>query len=81
VIASNTLLIGCSKKINGWKEKLLSLGGKEILIKAIAIPVFAMTMFNIPKKKHMQREEFSDVISKFLWGDDNDHRRMHWKAW
>ena len=29
----------------------------------------------------MQREGISDVISQFLWGDDNDHRRMHWKAW
>jgi hypothetical protein len=38
--------------ICGWKEKLLSTGGKELLIKAVAqaIPVFAMTLFNIPKK-------------------------------
>jgi hypothetical protein len=39
-----------------------------------------MTMFNIPKK-HMQREGISDAISQFLCGEDNDHRRMHWKAW
>jgi hypothetical protein len=69
-------------KINGWNEKLLSLGEKEIRIKAIAqaIPVFAMIMFNIPKK-HMQREGISDAISQFLCGEDNDHRRMHWKPW
>jgi hypothetical protein len=38
--------------ISGWKEKMLSSGGKEMLIKAVAqaIPVFAMTVFNIPKK-------------------------------
>jgi hypothetical protein len=32
-------------KINGWKKKLLSIGGKEVLLKAIAqaMPVFAMT--------------------------------------
>jgi hypothetical protein len=38
-------------KINGWKKKLLSIGGKEVLLKAIAqaMPVFAMTLFKIPK--------------------------------
>jgi hypothetical protein len=37
--------------INGWKEKQLSIKGKEILLKAIAqaIPVYAMSVFLIPK--------------------------------
>jgi len=39
-------------RINGWKEKLLSMGGKEILIKSIAqaVPVYAVMVFKIPKK-------------------------------
>ena len=39
------------ERLKGWKEKLLSLGGKEILLKAIIqyIPVFAMGVFKIPK--------------------------------
>jgi len=38
-------------RINGWKEKILSMGGKEILIKSIAqaVSVFAMMVFKIPK--------------------------------
>jgi hypothetical protein len=39
------------ERINGWKEKQLSIGCKKIFLKAVAqaIPVFAMLVFQIPK--------------------------------
>ena len=38
-------------RINGWKEKTLSMDGKEILIKYVAqaVLVFEMVVFKIPK--------------------------------
>ncbi|KAK0583096.1 hypothetical protein LWI29_033303 [Acer saccharum] len=56
--------IGCKKKdlfsdissriwdkIKGWRDKFLSIGGKEILIKTIiqSIPIYSMNLFQLPK--------------------------------
>jgi hypothetical protein len=61
-------------------ERFLSLGGKEILLKAIiqSIPVYAMAVFKIPKQLC---KEINDVMPGFWWGDTEEKRRMHWFAW
>ena len=68
------------QRIKGWNEKLLSIGGKEILLKAVAqsIPVYAMSVFLLPKNVC---KKITDVISQFWWGDDDQGRKMHWYSW
>jgi hypothetical protein len=67
-------------RITGWKEKLLSMGGKEILIKLVAqaVPKYAMMVFKIPINIC---KGIMDVISHYWWGDDDDKKRIHWQAW
>jgi hypothetical protein len=68
------------KLISGWNEKLLSMGGKEILIKAIAqaIPAYAMSVFNIPKQIC---KAICNAIARFWWGSTDTQRKLHWMAW
>ena len=68
------------KKISGWKEKLLSAGGKEILLKSVAqeIPSYAMSVFKLPKGIC---KTIIDEIAGFWWGDGEEKKRMHWFAW
>ena len=56
-----------SKKLAGWKEKLLSKAGKEVLIKAVAqaIPTYTMSCFKIPDSLC---DDLTSMIRNFLWG-------------
>ena len=54
------------KRIQGWKEKLLSRAGKEVLIKAVAqaIPTFAMGCFDLTKN---MCDQINTMICKYWW--------------
>ena len=55
------------KKLAGWKGKLLSMGGKEILIKAVAqvIPSYTMSCFLLPMSVC---EDLERDLRSFWWG-------------
>ncbi|KAL6201844.1 hypothetical protein ACLB2K_025556 [Fragaria x ananassa] len=69
-----------SRKIEGWKEGSLSMAGKEILIKsvALAIPAYPMSCFKLPITTC---KEFNSILSNFWWGSNQNGNKLHWKSW
>ncbi|KAL5570726.1 hypothetical protein UlMin_020323 [Ulmus minor] len=67
-------------KLCGWKSKLLSAGGREVLTKSViqAIPAYSMNMFKLPSTLV---SELHRLCAQFWWGGDSGKRRMHWCAW
>uniref|UniRef100_A0A8I6XX79 Reverse transcriptase domain-containing protein n=1 Tax=Hordeum vulgare subsp. vulgare TaxID=112509 RepID=A0A8I6XX79_HORVV len=63
--------------IQGWLEKLLTKAGKEILIKACAqaIPVFAMSVFDLTKGLC---EQMRTMICRFFCAQQEDDQKIHW---
>ena len=67
-------------KLSGWKEKLLSQAGKEILIKAMAqaIPAYTMSVFKLPDTLC---DEMTSMVHSFWWGQTNGRNKMAWLSW
>lgn len=67
-------------KLEGWKESLLSKGGKEILLKSVvqAIPQYAMSIFRIPTSICRSIEQ---KVARFWWQKDSTKAGIHWKSW
>jgi hypothetical protein len=65
------------KRLQGWKEKLLSQAGRETLIKAVvqAIPTYAMSCFKFPAGLCA---EICSMANRFWWGQRAGERKIHW---
>jgi hypothetical protein len=64
------------KRIQGWIEQMLSVGGKDILIKSVvqAILTFSMSCFKLPRGLCLH---INSLIRKFWWGSKKGKRRTH----
>ena len=67
-------------RFQGWKEKLLSQAGREVLLKVVvqAIPTFVMGCFKLPSGL---LNDIEMMIRKFWWGQRGDQLKIHWKNW
>ena len=67
-------------KFKGWKEKLLSQAGREVLIKAVAqaIPAYSMSCFRLPIKLC---KELEAMIRRFWWSNNSDQQKVNWVSW
>lgn len=67
-------------KVRGWKEKLLSQAGREVLPKAMvqAIPTYSMSCFKLPTSLC---HEIEVMVQKFWWGQRGERRKVHWIKW
>ena len=69
-----------SKKKAGWKGKLLSNAGREVLIKAVtqATPTYTMNCFKLPVSLC---SEINSLVGSFWWGKKEKVRKIAWVSW
>lgn len=74
------LLTRVQSKLEGWKEQMISKGGKEVLLKAViqSIPQYAMSVFKIPISLCKVIEK---RMAKFWWNNDTSRSGVHWRSW
>ncbi|XP_010474595.1 PREDICTED: uncharacterized protein LOC104754152 [Camelina sativa] len=67
-------------RVNGWSSKLLSKGGKEVMIKsvALALPTHVMSYYKLPQEL---TSKLTSAISTFWWKSNDKARGMCWVAW
>ncbi|XP_048491644.1 uncharacterized protein LOC125492933 [Beta vulgaris subsp. vulgaris] len=55
------------KKLQGWKEKLLSRAGKEVLLKSViqSIPTYMISLFALPEGI---LDDINSMCARFWWG-------------
>jgi hypothetical protein len=68
------------KKLSGWKEKMLSVGGRLVLINSVltSLPMFMMSFFELPKGV---LEKIDCFRSCFFWQSNHHKRKYRLAKW
>ena len=67
-------------RLASWKTKLLSIGGRVTLIKAVleSLPVYYFSLYKAPSKIIDTLEK---LMNRFLWAGSDSINKVHWVAW
>ncbi|XP_075640325.1 uncharacterized protein LOC142612079 [Castanea sativa] len=78
--AFNRIKDQIGRKIAGWKGKLLSNAGREVLIKAVAqaTPTYTMNAF---KLSDSLCSELNSMMGGFWWGQQGREKKVAWVSW
>nr|GEU80058.1 RNA-directed DNA polymerase, eukaryota, reverse transcriptase zinc-binding domain protein [Tanacetum cinerariifolium] len=76
----NSVIHKFSSKLTSWKAKLLSVGGRLSLIKAVLgnLPTYFMSIYLMPSSV---RSNLEAMRIKFFRGADPSERKMSWIKW
>lgn len=68
------------QKMKDWKEKFLSQGGKEVLLKSViqSTPSYVMNCFLLPTTLCQDIEKATAI---FFWGSTLEDRKCYWGRW
>lgn len=67
-------------KLHAWKGKLLSFGGKTVLINHVlhSMPIYLLAATMPPK---CVIKDLHRTFAKFLWNFKEEERSKHWVSW
>ncbi|XP_058751317.1 uncharacterized protein LOC131624383 [Vicia villosa] len=74
-------LIGKLKaRLDNWKSRFLSFGGRITLIKSIlsSLFIFLLSFYKAPVSIY---KEIRRIQANFLWGDKVSKKKIHWVGW
>lgn len=76
----NFFLDRVQTRLQGWRQRILSHAGREVLIKATisSIPMYFMST---AKLHQSLLKKITAIMQKFWWGFDSDSKHLYTKRW
>ncbi|XP_060211821.1 uncharacterized protein LOC132639388 [Lycium barbarum] len=76
----NDLIKKVKNKLQNWKGKLLSFGGKAVLINSVlqSIPIYMLSAV-VPTKYTIN--ELHKIFARFYWSTKEEGKSRHWSSW